>query len=226
MNNLKKYRGFMVAFVLLAVVVGIAWQPLQLRIEKKQKQYLQSQLKMAILSIPELEQLPTFSLRDGDNAIFDNQRLIGKWSLLFFGYTHCPDVCPTELFGLNRLLEIMQEKSLTMPQVLFISLDSHRDTPAVMKKYTEYFNPDFIGVSGEQTAIDELARHFKVSHESVYYQGEQLIRLKKGDKKPDDYIVNHSAWLYLINPQGKLHALLPSPHDNDLMLHELQLLMN
>ncbi|MDM8545419.1 SCO family protein [Candidatus Venteria ishoeyi] len=187
---------------------------------------LQDELASAVLIGADYTPLPAFSLRDHNNQVFDNQRLMGHWSLLFFGYTHCPDVCPTELYRLNTLLETMtQQKAASLPEVVFISLDSKRDKPASLKKYTAYYHPDFVGITGEQSAIDALAHYFEVLYERVYYEGSRLVTLENDEPLPADkaktYLINHSAWLYVINPKGKLHAVFPSPHEEDVWLSDL-----
>jgi protein SCO1/2 len=227
--NPHKRRVLWAAAVVVALgFAGLYYQQTAVVARKQAQQQLQSQLHTALLVDASKQSLPPFALRDHHDQVFDNQRLVGRWSLLFFGYTHCPDVCPTELYQLSRLLDAMAEKKRALPQVFFISLDSLRDTPVSMQQYTRYFHPDFIGVTGEQSAVDALAAHFQVAYETVYYQGSNLIKVNKGEKIPPEqansYLINHSASIYLINPQGQWRAVFPSPHQEADLLADLPLL--
>ncbi|HEY6643587.1 SCO family protein [Povalibacter sp.] len=144
--------------------------------------------------------LPAFSLVDQDNATFDDARLKNRWSLLFFGFTHCPDVCPTTLGVLAQ-----SEKSLAdlpeaeRPQIVLVSVDPKRDTPAQLASYVKFFSPSFTGVTGSQEDIDAFTRALGVPV--------AISPLPNGD-----YTVDHSAAIFLVNPQGQLRALISGPH--------------
>lgn len=144
--------------------------------------------------------LPAFSLVDHEGQPFDRNRLQGQWTFLFFGFTNCPDVCPMTLRMLSGV-----EKSLAdlpddqRPHVVLISVDPKRDTPEQLATYVKYFNPSFVGVTGDQTAIDEFTRQL----------GVPVAITSTGD---GGYTVDHSAAIFLINPQGELRALFSPPH--------------
>ena len=111
---------------------------------------------------PEPKPLRTFELSDQYRQAFDLERLKGKWSFVFFGYTYCPDICPTTLSALTGVVKQLQEdpQGLTNIQVVFVSVDPQRDTPDVLEAYLKYFNEAFQGVTGAQQDIDSLTRQF------------------------------------------------------------------
>lgn len=124
----------------------------------------------------------------------------GKWLVVFFGYTNCPDACPTGLTDLDkqlRRLGSIAEKT----QVLFVTLDPERDTTARLKAYVPYFNPTFVGLRPEQAELKALIRQFGVTYE------------KATSSVPGSYLIDHSLRYYVIDPQGQLHSsfLLPAP---------------
>lgn len=144
-----------------------------------------------------------FSLLDQNKQPFVNQRLKGKWTLVFFGFTHCPDICPTTLASFNELSGMLEEgKFADDTQFLLVSLDPARDTPEKLKTYVEFFNPDFTGVTGEFLAIHRFATQLNVAF--------QKVMLGDG-KDPANYTVDHSGHVALINPQGHYHGFFKSP---------------
>ena len=150
------------------------------------------------------KELQAIALIDHNNNAFTNAQLQGKWSFIFFGYTNCPDICPTTLGDLNRVANML-DKFNTNPfevQYLFISVDPERDTPERLKEYVKYFNPGFIGVTGTKTALDDFTRQLS----TAYF-------FEKKDATDTSYIVNHSSAILLLNPQGSLQALFSVPHD-------------
>ncbi len=118
---------------------------------------LGSQLKVSHIIYNPNKPLPSFSLVDQDNQLFNNDNLKDGWTLLLFIYTHCPDVCPTELLDMSTLKKLMlKDKAISTPKVVAITFDPLRDTPEVLKEYVRHFDKDFIGVSGEQHKLTSL----------------------------------------------------------------------
>lgn len=159
--------------------------------------------------------LPEFKLVNYRNETVDNTSLQGQWHLMFFGYTHCPDVCPTSLAQMNQLYEIMQADpdQPALPEILFISVDPERDHSEQLKNYITYFNPDFMAATGEKDQIDTLSKKMGV----VYYQGET--------DENGNYEVDHSATIMIISPDGKFKGLFPAPHHPESMAADLKVLM-
>jgi len=118
-------------------------------------------------------------------------------ALVFFGYTHCPDVCPAAMFVLQKVYEKLGDKKDRVA-VVFISVDPERDTPEVVSEYAKYFNPEFIGLTGTPEEIKEVAKHYMVYYEKVKKTGE------------NDYLVDHTANIYLITKDEKI-KLIYSP---------------
>jgi protein SCO1/2 len=121
--------------------------------------------------------------------------------LLFFGYTHCPDVCPGTLAALKKA-QPQWEAAAPDTQVVFFSVDPQRDTPEVLKGYVSYFDPKFVGVTAPREMLAGLARIFGI----IY------IRVAGSSGEPNDYLVDHSASIVLIDPQGRLAGVLSAPH--------------
>jgi len=152
---------------------------------------------------PEPKPLTAFALTDHENRVFDLPRLKGKWSFLFFGYTHCPDVCPTTLATLVRAKEdiVKTARGAKEVQFVFISVDPNRDTVGMLREYVTYFDPSFLGVTGDDTQLRNLAGQF-----GAIFQ----IAATPGVK---DYPVYHSAALFLVDPQVRFHAVFTAPLD-------------
>src|SRR5271170_7183675 len=128
-----------------------------------------------------------FSLEDGAGKTVSDQTLRGKPFLVYFGYTHCPDVCPTELARISDILGKMGDKAIP---ALFITVDPERDTPKVMQDYVSSFNPAVIGLSGTQQGVEATEKTFRVF-------------ARKGEKQPDgDYSMDHSSIVYLMDKNG------------------------
>jgi protein SCO1/2 len=147
--------------------------------------------------------VPQFSLLDGDGKAFTRDSLRGHWSLVFFGFTHCPDICPTTLSVLGEVhKQLANLPAGQQPAVIFISVDPQRDTPDVVGKYVHFFSSDFVGVTGTVEAIDQLTSAAGVPVARV--------PLPSGD-----YTVDHSGAIFVIDPDAALHAVLSSPDKAD-----------
>lgn len=178
--------------------------------------------------LPQPAEIKDFDLRHHEIGQFDLQQTQGKWSLLFFGYTHCPDVCPTELFMLaemKRAIEADPPAGIESPQVVFVSVDPARDELAQLQKYAAFYHASFVGVTGEQAAVDRLCKSMGVFYERVYYQDGKPLDPQPAEpvnaELKDSYLVNHSATIFLVNPEGRLHAIFSPPHDPQTLMRDL-----
>lgn len=126
------------------------------------------------------------------------QVLQGQYSLVYFGFTYCPDICPTGLLKLSNALEALPESVQSRLLPVFVTVDPNRDTPEVMARYVQHFHPRLLGVTGTPEQIDALARAYK-----VYYQ------VEKPQEPDQDYVVDHSSFFYLMDPQGNYLAHYP-----------------
>ncbi|MEJ2343834.1 MAG: SCO family protein [Gammaproteobacteria bacterium] len=159
--------------------------------------------------LPQPKALAPYRLVDFHGAPFGPQQMRGKWTFLFFGYTHCPDVCPSALALLNRVTQRLRQPAgvAEETQVVFISVDPQRDKPAVLARFVPYFNKDFIGATGSPDEIAKLTRQVGV----VY---------ARSGESGDDYVVDHSASILLLDPQGRYTALFSAPQDPDTMVSD------
>jgi protein SCO1 len=145
--------------------------------------------------------LPEISLLDHRGQAFDKANLEERWTLIFFGFTHCPDICPTTMSDLGRfmgMLDGLPEQEDT--QVVMVTVDPARDGVEQLAQYVPYFNPEFLGVTGEFLDIHRFATALNTPFRKVPGQGE-------------DYQVDHSANLVLINPRGDYHGFFKAPLD-------------
>ena len=157
--------------------------------------------------LPPRGELPAFELRDQSNQAFNVARLHGQWSLLFFGYTHCPDICPMTLATLKQVHQLLGDKNKNI-QYVFVTVDPERDTPELLGSYVGYFSADFLGVGGPHSELDKLTRAL-----GVYY---------RVDKNPaGNYQVDHSAAVFLVDPQARLRGLFSSPQNAQHMAANL-----
>lgn len=154
-----------------------------------------------------------FSLLDFNNEAVDLSLLQGKWSLIFFGYTYCPDICPLTMATLNQFSQILQEEGDYMEdtQVIMVSVDPQRDSLDQLREYVGYFNDDYLGLSGEYIDIFNFASQLNIAFAYVPGVG-------------DNYLVNHSGEIALINPNGHFHGFFKVPHDPEKMAFNYEVL--
>lgn len=136
----------------------------------------------------------------------------GKVLLVFFGYTQCPDVCPTAMAQAAQALQLLG-KDASQVQVIMISVDPARDTPPVLKAYVQVFDPSFIGLTGTPQQLEKTARSFK-----AFYA-------KEAGPSPDQYAMNHSSAFYLMDTHGEARALLGPALTPEDMAHDIKLLL-
>jgi protein SCO1 len=150
--------------------------------------------------------LPDFSLIDSQGRSFGAANLRGHWSLLFFGYTNCPDFCPATLTTLAALKKRLRaDHSPQLPQVIFVSVDAKRDTPAQLAKYVPYFDPEFVGLTAaDQPAIEAMAKKWGIA---------VMVR----PTEAGNYTVDHSDAIFVLDPAGHLAAILTGPFSVDAL---------
>ena len=155
-------------------------------------------------------ELPSFSLTNHLSSPFSNQDLIGSWSMIFFGFTNCPDVCPLTLSTLDQVTNELEGFGTT-PRNIFISVDPQRDQPEKLKKYVEHFNRDMIGLMGDKKQIDNLTQSIGAIYAIV-------------DSTTDNYLVDHSAHIFVTAPDGKMVALFSTPHDAKIIANDFKII--
>ena len=144
--------------------------------------------------------LGDFSLVDHNAEPFTQTALIGHWTLVFFGFTHCPDICPTTMAELAELKAQLADTEARDARVAMVSVDPARDTPERMAEYVPYFHPDFLGVTGEFADILSFAQRLNVP-------------FRKVSEPEGAYQMEHSANVMLINPRGDYHGFFRAPLD-------------
>lgn len=148
-------------------------------------------------AMPAPRAVTRFALTDHLGANFGNARLAGKPSLLFFGFTHCPDVCPTTLALMSQL---QRDARLADLQMLFITVDPQRDDQQTLQRYVAAFGGNLVGLRGDDAALDPLLANLGAA---------RRVEARPGG----DYSVDHSATLFYINAQGALSAVFTPPFD-------------
>lgn len=155
---------------------------------------------------PQARAVPQFELLDSGGRPFTRQDLTGAPTLVFFGFTHCPDVCPTTLL---KLAQVRKQAQLPDLRVLFVSVDPQRDTPAVVAQYVHAFDPQFRGATGEPTTLAALAKAFGVAVNRVELPG-------------GDYTMDHSAVVFLLDEQARIAAVFTPPFEVRGMVADLR----
>lgn len=190
--NIRKTVAVLVIFIalLLSLLVYRITAPQQLSLGQLRE------LGAVVFEAP--RSFKTEQLHDQNGEPFDASRWQGKWSLLFFGYTYCPDVCPTTLAMLRNVKQALAPEQQQDTQVVLVSVDPARDTNDRLAQYVEYFDPDFIGVSGEFLDLQRFGQQLNSAFTKVPGGG-------------DDYLIDHSANIVLINPRGDYQGFIKPP---------------
>lgn len=209
MRSLLSRSGLFIAALVLIVAgaagiwVGSAWlQPTS----AERRAALQQDTSATVLP-HDYARLPDSAIHTSDGQRL-RPALKGNWSLLFLGFTHCPDVCPVTMQALAATAARMDADA--MPRVAFVSVDPQRDSPDVAGRYATEFNPDFLGATGDMPALRELADTLRVDFHVP-------------DEPADaQYEVDHPSAVFLIDPSGRLRAVLSTPHEPATMAADLR----
>jgi protein SCO1/2 len=182
-----------VCFIVL-VIFGFIWRMNQPVIMSVQDLRINGAI---VLNTP--RKFSDFDLIDHRGDAFTLERLKGQWSMIFFGFTNCPDVCPTTLATLNETYSKLKDSEKENLQVIMVSLDPERDTVDKLDQYMPYFNAEFVGVTGNKHFIKRFTTEINIAYNQVPLGG-------------DDYTVDHSSQIVLVNPNGHYHGFFKSPH--------------
>lgn len=147
--------------------------------------------------------LQPFTLIDKDKQLFTTQQLKGKWNFVFFGYTYCPDICPTTLSTLKQINNTLKKQNIDTSdmQVIFVSIDPDRDKPEMLAKYVAYFNKDFIAVTGSADDLLQFSRQFAAAY------------IKEKSNTSGDYLISHTSSIFLVDPNIRIIASFSPPHN-------------
>lgn len=152
-----------------------------------------------------------FKLIDHNGNEFTEKNLLGKFSLLYFGFSHCPDVCPAELDKLAMWIERIKKDCNVDVQPVFITCDPIRDTLDVLKRYLKDFHPSIIGLTGTHDQIKEMCKNYKV-----------FFSTPANANPKDDYIVDHSTFTYVIDPEGQFMEAIGTIYDDEEGLERIE----
>lgn len=169
-----------------------------------------------LIELPEPRAVADFALVDHAGQPFSLEDLRGRWSVIFFGFTNCPDVCPDTLYQLQQVRSELAERlpPEQLPAIYLVSVDPERDTPEKLAAYLEHFDPEFIGLTGPDPQLRALTMQLGV-----------MYHVAPHDSGETAYLVDHSASLLVLDPEGRLHGVLPAPHDAGTIAADLAALL-
>jgi len=170
--------------------------------------------KAGVIFLPEERTLPQdVILTDHNNQKFTMNDFAGKWSLIFFGYTFCPDICPTTMLDLRNLRDKLAPNIINNMQIYMVTVDPYRDTPEQLKGYLDYFEAGFIGLTGDMEQIITLGKRVSIPFVAP-------------DISKEFYTVDHSGNLAILNPAGNQVGFIRAPFEVDKLAEVLQHLFN
>jgi protein SCO1/2 len=169
-------------------------------------------LDAGIVLLPQSRSLPSLTLTDQNGQTLQVDELKDKWSLLFFGYTFCPDICPATLAQLRQLQGMLPAEAKDKLRVVLVTVDPHRDTPEQLKKYLGFFDPAFLGLTGSQEDLQKLAAAVSIPYIPA-------------DTSKENYTVDHSGNLVIIGPDGTQRGFIRAPVNNDKLAVQLPSLL-
>jgi protein SCO1/2 len=201
-----RIRNLIVAFILggaIAAGLGVA---LSLRDAQG--------VPNAATIVPAGDALPEFSLLDQEGNAVDRGLFEGQWDLVFFGFTNCPDICPTTLQMLAQVRKRLDAAGvMPVPRIVLVSVDPERDTPEALARYTSAFGENIVGITGDIAEIEKLTRSL-----GIYFASTEPA---------DDgsYSVDHSAVVLVLNPNGRFRALFSGQHRVEDFVHDLPIIL-
>lgn len=185
-------------FVLIACVALVLGLTVNKVLNSKGEADPAELLDAGIVMLQKSRSMPALQLIDQDGQPQRLDELKGKWTLVFFGYTFCPDICPTTLAELRQLQSDLPAEVRERLRIVMVSVDPHRDTPEQLKQYLGYFDAGFIGLTGEPEQIQQAANALGIPY-------------IPGDSSRENYTVDHSGNLALLDPSGEQRGFIRSP---------------
>jgi len=191
-----------ISFIILILIIYLIQSPSQKTVPKD---------LIAVLR-PQAVPIQPFSLTDQNGQPYTENNLKGKWSFLFFGYTYCPDICPTTLTTLKQINNELKKNSKTASdmQVVFVSIDPERDKPEMLAKYISYFSQEFTAVTGFDKNLIDFSRQFSAAY------------IKEAASTPGDYLMSHTSSIFLVDPQMRIVASFSPPHQAETIIDQYQ----
>lgn len=199
-------------FILVAVIAVVIGLTVSKALNRQDQVNPAQLLDAGIVLLPQGRPMPEVRLIDQSGAVQPVDQLQGAWTVLFFGYTFCPDICPTTLAELRQLKGMLPEETRDNLQVVLVSVDPARDTPQQLKEYLGFFDAGFRGLTGELGDIQTLSNSVG-------------IPFIPGDESKPDYTVDHSGNLALIGPDGRQRGFIRAPLNNAKLAAQLPALL-
>lgn len=154
---------------------------------------------MQLISVlPKLNPVAPFKAKTHEDKVFTEKDFIGQWNIVFFGFTTCPDICPTTMMDMNQVQKGIDKKWQKDTQFVFISVDPERDTVEMLAKYVPAFNPEFIGLTMDMAQTKALSKNLGVA----------FMKTPAHDNNPDNYMVDHTARWFIVDPLGRRFAMI------------------
>lgn len=204
----------LVVFVVFDALLAIALVSLYLA--RSERELLTELREIGVTVYPQPIQLSEFELTDQFGNPFTEENLSGYWSILFLGYTNCPDICPLTMAELKQFYQRLDDPEIKDDlRIVLVSVDAERDTPETMANYVNSFNREFIGLSGDYDSISKLASQVFVAHSVA---GKMPDHSEHADDADAGYLIEHSSHLTIFNEAGQLQAIVRQPvRDQDLL---------
>lgn len=200
-----RLKNFAIAILLASALAGGLFLAVRLNAPAEPETAL-------VLPVPTT--LPHFTLIDQSGNTVTRDTFRNHWNLVFFGFTHCPDICPATMQVLSAAkAELVAARQEPLPRIVLVSVDPERDTPEVIGQYVDYFGDGNLGVTGD---LDELRK--LTAALGIYFE--------RQPGNDDNYGVDHSAAVLVLNPAGELHGLFGGPHVVDNFVHDLPLIID
>ncbi|MFI8746222.1 SCO family protein [Pseudomonas sp. NPDC077186] len=201
-------RTQITVFVLVAIVALVLGLTVNKVLTAKGQGDPTALLDAGIVLLPQSRSLPALSLTNQDGESVAVDQLKEQWSLLFFGYTFCPDICPATLAQLRQLQGQLPEEARARLRLVLVSVDPKRDTPEQLKKYLAYFDAGFVGLTGEEATLQKFANAVSIPYIPA-------------DTSQDNYTVDHSGNLVIIGPDGTQRGFIRAPINNAKLAEQL-----
>ncbi|RMQ99799.1 putative copper-binding protein [Pseudomonas savastanoi pv. glycinea] len=195
-------------FILVALVALILGYAVNRALSGNSASDQTALIDAGIILLPQSRKLPDLTMTNQDGQPVQVNGFKDKWTLFFFGYTYCPDICPTTLAQLRQIKSELPQETLSKLRVVLVSVDPNRDTPQQLKQYLGYFDKDFVGLTGSVLDIQKLANSVS-------------IPFIPADTSKPGYTVDHSGNLALLGPDGNQRGFIRAPFNNQKLLAQL-----
>jgi len=211
-------KAFMPILAIMSLILGLAsfmgWQSLTSTESGNDSSSLQTLLQeQGAFAFPQPINITDVPFINEEGQTVGKADNIGKWSFLFFGYTFCPDVCPTTLSVMQQMWVKLSPEMQAQTQVVLVSVDTERDTPEQLKTYMDYFDPSFTSFTGKPASLRSFAAQLNAVYAKVERQNE------KGEVDPElGYLMDHSANIAILDPNGNYYGFIKPPFTPKKML--------